>query len=116
MSFVKEFAALHSIVAVNPDIFTNIIVPEYQLDRQADLIVTSWQHGTEDKSARCEFAIAQLGIVALLAECLLVDNRLNNVLAWRDKGGAAYHFKGREAASNFIRGSPTRSHAGNDAV
>jgi FMN phosphatase YigB (HAD superfamily) len=96
MSFVKEFTAPQSIVTVNPDIFTDIVVPEYQLDGQVDLIVTSWQQGTEDKSALCELAIAQLGI-APLAECLLVDNRLDNVLAWCSKGGAAYHFKGESA-------------------
>jgi FMN phosphatase YigB (HAD superfamily) len=97
ISFVDEFAAPQSIVTINPDIFTNIVVPEYQLDRRFDLIVTSWQQGTEDKTALCEFAIAQLDIAAPLAECLLVDNRLANVLAWRSKGGAAYHFRGERA-------------------
>jgi hypothetical protein len=40
MLFVKEFGGHQSIVTVNPDIFTNVVVPEYQLDRQVDLIVT----------------------------------------------------------------------------
>lgn len=102
MSFVEEFDGPQSIVTVNPDIFTNIVVPEYQLDRQFDLIVASWQQGTADKSALCEFAIAQLGIAAPLAECLLVDNRLENVLAWRSKGGAAYHFTGESAFCNEL--------------
>jgi hypothetical protein len=48
MSFIEECAAPQAIVTVNPDIFTNIVVPEYQLDQRVDLIVTSWQQGTEE--------------------------------------------------------------------
>jgi FMN phosphatase YigB (HAD superfamily) len=97
MSFIEECAAPQAIVTVNPDIFTNIVVPEYQLDQRVDLIVTSWQQGTEEKSALCGCAIDQFGIAVSLAECLLVDNRADNVLAWRSKGGAAYHFRGENA-------------------
>ena len=49
-----------AIVTVNADLFSNVVVPEYRLDRQVDLIVASWQQGSEDKSAVCECAIAQL--------------------------------------------------------
>jgi hypothetical protein len=94
MAFVEECTVPQAIVTVNPDLFTNIVVPAYQLDRRLDLIVTSWQQGTEDKSALCERPIAQLGIVAPLAKCLLVDNRADHILAWRGRGGAAYHFRG----------------------
>jgi hypothetical protein len=97
MAFIEECAAPQAIVTVNPDIFTNVVVPEYQLDRRVDLIVTSWQQGTEEKSALCGCAIDQLGIAVSLAECLLVDNRADNVLAWQSKGGAAYHFRGENA-------------------
>jgi hypothetical protein len=97
MAFIEECSVPQAIVTVNPDIFTNIVVPEYQLDRRVDLIITSWQQGTVDKSTLCGYAIDQLGIAVSLAECLLVDNRADNVLAWRSKGGAAYHFRGENA-------------------
>jgi hypothetical protein len=83
MAFIEECAAPQAIVTVNPDIFTNVVVPEHQVDRRVDLIVTSWQQGTEEKSALCGCAIDQLGIAVSLAECLLVDNRADNVLASR---------------------------------
>jgi FMN phosphatase YigB (HAD superfamily) len=97
MAFIEECAVPQAIVTVNPDIFTNIVVPEYQLDRRVDLIVTSWQQNTVEKSTLCGYAIDQLGIAVSLAECLLVDNRADNVLAWRSEGGAAYHFRGENA-------------------
>ena len=96
MAFVESCATPQAIVTVNPDIFTNIVVPEYQLDRRVDLIVTSWQQGTEDKVALCECAVAQLRIAAPLKECLLVDSRADHVLAWRSNGGEAYHFLGED--------------------
>lgn len=73
------------------------MVPEYQLDRRVDLIVTSCEQGTEDKVALCECAITQLGITVPLTESLLVDNRPDAIHAWRAKGGVAYHFKGENA-------------------
>ena len=97
MAFVEGCVTPQAIVTVNPDLFTNVVVPQYRLDRHVDLIVASWQQGTEDKSALCECAIAQLGIAAPLRECLLVDNRADNVADWRSKGGTAYHFRGEDA-------------------
>jgi hypothetical protein len=82
---------------VNPDIFTNVVVPEYRLDRRVDLIVTSWQQGTEDRVALCGCVVARLGIAAPLNKCLLDDNRADRVLAWRSNGGAACHFRGEDA-------------------
>jgi FMN phosphatase YigB (HAD superfamily) len=99
MAFVERRAAPQAIVTINPDIFTDVVVPAYRLDRQVDVIVTSWQQRTADKCALCERALAQLGITAPLAECLLVDDRVDYVLAWRRKGGAAYHFTGEEIFS-----------------
>jgi hypothetical protein len=61
MAFVDGCAKTRAIVTVNPDPISNVVVPEYRLDCQVDLIVASWQQGTEDKSAVCECAIAQLG-------------------------------------------------------
>jgi FMN phosphatase YigB (HAD superfamily) len=94
IAFVEECVAPQAIVTVNPDIFTKILVPEYQLDRLVNLIVTSWEQGTDDKTTLCECAIAQLGVTVPRTECLLVDNQVDNVLAWESKGGAAYYFRG----------------------
>jgi phosphoglycolate phosphatase-like HAD superfamily hydrolase len=97
MALVDERSTLQAIVTVNPEIFTRVVVPEYQLDRRVDLIVTSWEQGTEDKVSLCEFAITQLGITVPLTEGLLVDNRADAIDAWRAKGGVAYHFRGEKA-------------------
>jgi phosphoglycolate phosphatase-like HAD superfamily hydrolase len=97
MAFVDEWVTPQAIVTVNPEIFTKVVVPQYQLDRRVDLIVTSWEQGTEDKIALCECAIVRLGIAAPRSDCLLVDNRVDAVLAWQSKGGAGYHFRGEKA-------------------
>jgi hypothetical protein len=96
MALVEERSTLQAIVTVNPEIFTRVVVPEYQLDRRVDLIVTSWEQGTDDKVALCECAITQR-IAVPLTEGLLVDNRADAIHAWRAKGGVAYHFRGENA-------------------
>jgi len=86
----KESRLPQAIVTVNPDIFTNTIVPAYRLDQYCETIVTSWQEGTVDKRVLCARAIERLGISCGNEQALLIDNRRDNIDAWRSVGGTGY--------------------------
>ena len=94
MDLVANCAAPQAIVTINPDIFTEVIVPTYDLSAKFPAIVTSWQEGTLSKADLCEVAMGRLDRSLRLPECVLIDNKLENVLEWRARGGAAYHFDG----------------------
>jgi hypothetical protein len=81
-------------VTVNPDIFSDIVAPGLGLAERFDVIVTSWEEGTQDKSMLCEVALSRLGLKSDRAAGLLIDNRADNVAAWQALGGAALHFTG----------------------
>lgn len=95
-AFVDACTAPQAIVTVNCDLFSEVVAPELGLAARFDTIVTSWEEGAEDKAALCDIAMARLGLTDRI-ECLLVDNRAENVAAWRALGGSAYHFIGEQA-------------------
>lgn len=97
-------ALSQAIVTVNPDIFTLFVVPAYALDTKFDLIVTSWESRSTDKAELCDLAIAKWGSAFSRDECLLIDNRLDCVEAWRKTGGAAYHFRNETDLVNRFAG------------
>jgi RimJ/RimL family protein N-acetyltransferase len=94
LSFAREMgrAGRAAIVTVNAPIFTEYIATHYQLARDFPVVVTSWQERVLDKSDLCLIALERLGAKGDLAGALLVDNRADNVAAWRARGGQAYHF------------------------
>lgn len=95
-AFAAACKAPQAIVTVNCDLFSEVVAPALALDARFRPIVTSWEEGTEDKADLCDAAMARLGL-ADRGSCLLVDNRAENVAAWRSRGGAAHHFLGEHA-------------------
>ena len=89
----RERALPQAIVTLNPDLFSDLIVPNYALDTVFDEIVTSWQERTLDKAQLCTIALERLGGHDP-GEALLIDNVSENVEAWRALGGRAYLFRG----------------------
>ncbi len=85
-----------AIVTVNPDIFSEYLVPYYKLDEIFDAIVTSWQEGTADKGELGLIALQRIAGQIRPRETLLIENKRKNVDAWRSKGGQAYLFSGEE--------------------
>ena len=104
---VTEFARSlerAAIVTVNPDIFTDVIAPHYELERDFAVIVTSWQERMNDKNALCDLALERLGVPGERSTALLVDNRADNLEAWRVSGGQGYLFTDDDAfARDFVR-------------
>ena len=96
-AFFRAHHLPQAIVTVNPDLFSEVIVPLHRLDEPADAIVTSWEEGTSDKARLAEIAIERLGLDYEPPEALLIDNRQDCVDAWRAKGGSAYLFTSDEA-------------------
>ena len=104
-AFFKARHLPQAIVTVNPDLFSEVIVPICGFDRDCDAIVTSWEEGTEDKRVLNRIAIERLGLDCPNAEAVLIDNKLENVDAWRGIGGAGYHYRGDERfAADVSRG------------
>ena len=83
-----------AVVTINPDIFSEVVVPAYDLTARFDTIVTSWRENTVSKADLCETAIARLPWALDAGSCLLIDNRLENIVEWRARGGAGVHFQG----------------------
>jgi beta-phosphoglucomutase-like phosphatase (HAD superfamily) len=83
-----------AIITVNPDAFSKVIVPRYELARIFDPIVTSWEERTLDKCELALAALARLDGDVLPAEALLIDNLAHNVDAWIARGGRGYWFRG----------------------
>jgi hypothetical protein len=94
VAFAREMGRVGraAVVTVNPDVFTDQMVPALRLDRDFPVIVASWKEGTLDKVALCETALVALGRSATVESTLLVDNDPASVVRWWGRGGQGYHF------------------------
>ncbi|HEY2482064.1 MAG TPA: hypothetical protein VGI30_07700 [Caulobacteraceae bacterium] len=97
MDLAARTALPQALATINPDIFTEVVVPHYALSSRFDVITTSWQEGLSDKALLCEIARMWLDHSLTPAECLLVDNLQANIDAWRARGGSGLHFTGEDA-------------------
>ncbi len=91
-AFFRERHRPQAIVTVNPDLFSEVIVPRHRLDQAVDAIVTSWEETSDDKGRLCEVAIDRLGGGITPSEALLIDNRQDCLASWAARGGAGYLF------------------------
>jgi beta-phosphoglucomutase-like phosphatase (HAD superfamily) len=83
-----------ALVTVNPDAFSELILPRHELLRHFEPVITSWQEGTLDKGELCAAALARLPGGIAPAEALLLDNLPENVAAWRKRGGRGHVYTG----------------------
>jgi len=103
----RFFRAHHlpqAIVTVNPDLFSEVIVPAHDLASCCEVIVTSWEDRTVDKSILCALAIERLALELEPAEALLIDNKRANVDAWIGAGGQGYHYTTDDAFRRAVEG------------
>jgi FMN phosphatase YigB (HAD superfamily) len=80
-----------ALVIVNPDLF-DTIARHYSLRDQFDVIVTSWEQGTDNKVELCRHALELLGGIHP-ARSVLIDNVADYVNAWEACGGRGYVFQ-----------------------
>lgn len=93
LALARRRSLPQAIVTVNPDIFSDYVVPHYKLDEIFDAIVTSWEEGTADKGELGLIALQRLPGHLQASETLLIDNKRKNAEAWRSKGGQTYLFR-----------------------
>jgi FMN phosphatase YigB (HAD superfamily) len=98
-----------AIVTVNSDIFTHVVVPNYNLAARFPVIVTSWEEKTLRKADLCDVARAKLDGALERRECLLVDNKQENVVEWNARGGVGHVFRSERTSFNQIADLLTRS-------
>jgi FMN phosphatase YigB (HAD superfamily) len=100
-----------AIVTVNPDAFSDWIVPAYGLARLFAPIVTSAELGSLDKGAMGLRALEQLEGDCSPGEALLVDNKRHNLEAWAAVGGRGYWFRGEDRFRADLLGELADLHA-----
>ena len=91
---VKRCEIPQVLVTINPDIFSDVVVPHYSLDKLFEIIVTSWQEKCDRKADLCDVAISRVNCGLKREEALLIDNSRENVRDWVSRGGRAYMFTG----------------------
>lgn len=94
--FFKARHLPQAIVTVNPDLFSEIIVPLCEFAADCDAIVTSWEEETIEKNILNRLAIERMGLSCENGEALLIDNKRSNIDAWISIGGAGYHYENDE--------------------
>jgi hypothetical protein len=96
LGIAKRSCIPQALVTVNPDLFSEEIVPRYKLNQIFDTIVISWEERTLDKVDLSLIALKRIGGSITPSEALLIDNRRDNIDAWESQGGRGYHFRGEE--------------------
>ncbi|MGI9328969.1 MAG: hypothetical protein ACR2PZ_27375 [Pseudomonadales bacterium] len=99
------FQARHlpqAIVTVNPDLFSDVIVPICGFEADCKVIVTSWEERTIDKRVLNRIAMERLKINCGNDAALLIDNKKLNVDAWVDAGGVGYHYTDDETFNRDV--------------
>ena len=85
---------------MNPDIFTEVIVPHYTLTKSFDPIITSWQEKELNKADLCDITMERLSIER--SGMLLIDNIKGNIDEWLARGGKGYWYRGESSFVNDI--------------
>lgn len=92
MAFARECPLPQAIVTINPDIFSYVVAPHYQLSDTFPVIVTSWEEVSLSKAALCDVALSRLDGNISRSETLLIDNKAKNTDEWIAAGGQSYLF------------------------
>jgi FMN phosphatase YigB (HAD superfamily) len=80
-----------ALVTVNPDLFDHI-ARIHALHQGFDVVVASWEHGTDNKAELCHRALHLIGDIEP-DRTVLIDNLPGNIDAWRRSGGRGYVFR-----------------------
>jgi FMN phosphatase YigB (HAD superfamily) len=81
------------LVTINIDVFSDFIVPFYQLDGLFDVIVNSSDYGTDNKLVLWHIAFEQLGDGITYDNSLLIDDSPKWTTAFANKGGNAFLYR-----------------------
>ena len=101
-AFFKAKHLTQAIVTVNPDLFSEVIVPVCGFETQCDAIVTSWEERTTDKNILNRLAIDRMKLQCANSEALLIDNKRENVKRWQEAGGVGYVYTDDESFARDV--------------
>ena len=93
-----------AVVTVNPQLFSELIVPRYPIFERFEFIVTSWEEGSLDKAELCSVALSRFKAAFAPSAALLIDNVSENVRSWEQRGGQGYVFRGGNAINSDLSG------------
>lgn len=91
-----------AILTLNDDIFSDVVVPFYQLDTLFDVIVNSCHHGTLDKAELSQHVFAHYNGNIGFHNTLLIDNSQHHLDRFAAHGGATYLFTTDEQFANDL--------------
>lgn len=91
--FVTSCGLPQAIVTINPDIFDDWIVPNYNLGKYFNPIIASYELKTLSKAKICLEALKQFSTEINPSSALLIDNKEENIKEWAECGGAGYLYK-----------------------
>jgi hypothetical protein len=100
----RQCSLPQALVTLNPDGFSEFVVPHYRLREVFPVIVTSWEERSLDKGKLGMTALERLGGSILPREALLIDNRQDHLDAWAARGGQGYLFRGEQTFRRDLRG------------
>lgn len=97
MDYARSCPLPQAIVTVNPDIFSYVVAPHYQLLETFPILVTSWEELSLSKVDMGDKALSLLDSSIERKDALLIDNKQDNTREWEEAGGQSYQFVGEEA-------------------
>ena len=114
MELEKEIIALvkllkHSgkkvgIVTDNMDVFTNITIPNHQLDALFDVIINSADYGLLKRDSNGKlFDIALLNLDEKLENSLMIDDSASTIKLYKQKGGKGFRYSGIADLKSFLQ-------------
>lgn len=91
-----------SLVTINMDVFTKVVVPAHGLSDIFDVIVNSFDHKEMKKEILLDIAFDQLGAGITFSNSLLIDDIADNVKLFEERGGYAYQYKDDKSFTKWL--------------
>lgn len=76
-----------AIATINNDVFSEFVVPEFNLNSHFDIIINSSDYGITDKVELCHLVMEHCKIPNQYENCLLIDDSTRNVRNFIQHGG-----------------------------
>lgn len=101
---LKSFGKKIGIVTDNMDVFTEIIIPNHQLDELFDVVINSADYGLlkKDKKGKL-FDIALTELEEKIENSLMIDDSESTIELYKRKGGQGFVFKNLSELKLFLR-------------
>jgi hypothetical protein len=100
-----------ALVTGNFDVFSDVIVPEHDLDSLFDAIVNSSDHGTYEKIDLWPVAFERFGFGVGYENSLLIEDTEYEIAHFRERGGTAHRYIDDESFSEWLKDAESNGRA-----